>query len=111
MGGSIRHTEEGKYGEYLTVAFRNVIADALDEIDRHVTNNYRRLERGDDWFWVGLAGVIGLQVILCVLAIVECCLKIEVLWVIAQICWQKRARSKARVKEEVSGGTQGTSRV
>ena len=97
MGGVIRHVETGVSGNYLTLEFREVIADALDLIDKHVTDNYRRLERGDDWFYIGLASVVGVQ--------------LEVVWLFVQLFWTKRKGRRLSAKREEPGGTQERARV
>ena len=97
VGGMIRHVETGVSGNYLTLEFRDVIADALDLIDKHVTDNYSRLERGDDWFYIMLASIIGVQ--------------LEIVWLIVQIVWQKRRGRRISVKKEDLGGTHERARV
>ena len=82
----------------MTVDFRDVVGDALDSIDDHVTNNYARLEKVDGWFWVGLASALGIQV--------------EIVWLIAQVLMERRERCRMkRVRTEPAGGTHEKSRV
>ena len=97
IGGSIRHNERGTSGNYLTVDYRGVIADALDTIDEHVTNNYARLQKVDGWFWIGLASALGVQV--------------EILWLIVQVVLGKRDRARRNSVKVEAGGTQERSRV
>ena len=82
----------------MTVDYRDVIADALDTMDDHVTNNYARLEKVDGWFWFGVASALGIQV--------------EIVWLIVQVLMDKRQRTRMnRVKAEGAGGTSERSRV
>ena len=82
----------------MTVDYRDVIADALDTMDDHVTNNYARLEKVDGWFWFGVASALGIQV--------------EIVWLIVQVLMDKRQRArKYQVKAEGAGGTSERSRV
>ena len=82
----------------MTVDYRDVIADALDTMDDHVTNNYARLEKVDGWFWFGVASALGIQV--------------EIVWLIVQVLMDKRQRARRnRVKAEGAGGTSERSRV
>ena len=85
-------------GNYLTSEYRDVIADALDTMDDHVTNNYARLQKVDGWFWFGVASALGIQ--------------IEVVWLVAQVLMEKRQKARMkRVKAEGVGGTPERSRV
>lgn len=82
----------------MTVDYRDVIADALDTMDDHVTNNYARLEKVDGWFWFGVASALGIQV--------------EIVWLIVQVLMDKRQRARRnQVKAEGAGGTSERSRV
>ena len=82
----------------MTVEYRDVIADALDTMDDHVTNNYARLEKVDGWYWFGIASVLGIQA--------------EVVWLVVQVLMDKRQRARRnRVKAEGAGGTPERSRV
>ena len=83
-------------GQYLTVEFRDVIADALDLMDKHVTSNYSRLEKSDDWFWIMVASVVGVQ--------------LEIVWLVLQIVWKRRKERQARARETF-GSTQEKPRV
>ena len=81
----------------MTVDFRDVVGDALDSMDEHVTSNYARLEKGDGWFWVGLASALGIQV--------------EIVWLIAQVVMEKRDRCRMQRVRTEAGGTHEKSRV
>ena len=98
IGGYIETSETGTSGNYLTLEFRSVVAEAFDKMEKHVWANYERLNGGDGWFW---GFILSFSII-----------QVEILWLYGKLLMRSCIRSKkVRAQKDMEGALLDAQRV